>query len=336
MNRSLFERVCKLRSRSLASALCVLFGMFAAANTADGGSPLEHVIVIVMENTNAEPHGDAPFIYGNMKDAPFINNELLPRYARALNFRDKLPLGVPSEPHYVLMEAGTNAFSDFTFGDETLADGDPSAARSTASAAHLVSQMRATGGRVTWMSYQEGMDEETGACPINSSRKTHYGAKHDPFVFFQDVSGNPPSKTNEYCAKHHRPYSSLAADLAADRLASYVFITPNLCHDMHDKCGNNSRVRNGDDWLRAELPAMITYADVHKGLIFIAWDEGHETRKIPFLAIGPHVKKGFAGAALYDHGSIIKTVEKIFGLPVLETVKGSRDLGDLMEGGALE
>jgi phosphatidylinositol-3-phosphatase len=325
-----------MRFRRSARLFLALLGISAALKAAESGSPLKHVIVIVMENTNAEPHGDAPFIYGNMKDAPYINNELLPRYAHTANFQDKLPLAVPSEPHYVLMEAGTNAFADFTFGDETLADGDPSAARSTASAAHLVSQMRATEGRVTWMSYQEGLSEKTGACPIKSSAAAHYGAKHDPFVFFQDVSGNPPSKTNEYCAAHHQPFSALSADLAANRLANYVFITPNLCHDMHDKCGNESRVRNGDDWLRAELPAMIGYADAHKGVIFLAWDEGHETRKLPFLAIGPHVKKGFAGAARYDHGSIIKTVEKIFGLPVLGAVKRSRDLGDLMEGGALE
>jgi phosphatidylinositol-3-phosphatase len=81
---------------------------------------------------------------------------------------------------------------------------------------------------------------------------------------------------------------------------------------------------------------MIKWADAHGGVIFLAWDEGHETRKIPFLAIGAQVKKGFAGKALYDHGSIIRTVEKIFGLPALEAVKGSRDLRDLMEAGSLE
>jgi phosphatidylinositol-3-phosphatase len=325
-----------MRFRSTACLFSALLGLFAATNAAESAAALKHFIVIVMENTNAEPHGDAPFIYGNVKDAPYINGELMPRYAHAANFRDALPLAVPSEPHYVLMEAGTNVFADFTFGDNALADADPSAARSTASHEHLTARIEATAGRVTWMSYQEGISAETGACPVESSRKTHYAAKHDPFVFFQDVSGNPPSKTNEYCAAHHRPYSALASDLAAGRLANYVFVTPNLCHDMHDRCGNQSRVRNGDDWLRSELPAMIDFADKHSGVIFLAWDEGKETRKIPFLAIGPLVKKGFAGAARYDHGSIIKSVEKIFGLPVLEAVKGSGDLGELFENGSLE
>jgi phosphatidylinositol-3-phosphatase len=324
-----------MRFRKFAAAVFFPLCLSGAAG-AGGGLPVRHVMVIAMENTNAEPHGDAPFIYGNMKDAPYINSVLMPKYARAANFRDALALGVPSEPHYVLMEAGTVAFPDITFGRETLADGDPSAARSTASAAHLASQIEATAGRVTWMSYQEGIGPDTGACPVKSSFSAHYGAKHDPFVFFQDVSGNPPSKTNAFCAARHRPLSALAADMAADRVASYVFITPNLCHDMHDTCGGQSRVKDGDDWLRAELPAMIKWADAHGGVIFLAWDEGRGTRKIPFMALGAHVKKGFAGKALYDHGSIIRTVETIFGLPALDAVKGSRDLRELMKDGRLE
>jgi phosphatidylinositol-3-phosphatase len=319
-----------LKSAALISA-CL--APLVLVKEAESASPVKHVFVIVMENTNAEPHGDAPFIYGNAADAPYINGELMPKYAHAANFIDRLALSVPSEPHYVLMEAGTNVFSDFTFGDTTNADGDPSSTRGTASPDHLTNQMRATGGRVEWMSYQEGLSAKTGACPVKSSAATRYAAKHNPFVFFRDVSGNPPSKTNAYCAAHHQPLSALAADMAGNAVASYVFITPDLCHDMHDKCGNPSRVKNGDDWLKAELPAMIAWVNAHEGVIFLAWDEGKETQKIPFLAIGPHVKKGHAGMQAYDHGSMIKSVEKIFGLPVLEAVMGSRDLGDLMEGG---
>lgn len=310
-----------------------LAGLRAAdARTA---APIRHVVVIVMENTNAEKFGSAPYIYGNAADAPYINSVLMPRYAHALNFRDPLPMGVPSEPHYVWLEAGTNSLPDFTFGEGISGDFDPSGLRSTASSDHLAAQIEATNGRVTWMAYQEGINDKTGACPINSSRETHYAAKHNPFVFFQDISGNPPSKDNEYCAAHNRPLSALAKDMARGRVASYVFVTPDLCHDMHDKCGNPSRVRNGDDWLKSELPAMIDWAGRNSGVIFLTWDEGHETRKLPFLAIGPMVRKGYAGPVAYDHGSVIRTVERIFGLPVLKTVAGGNDLGDLFQAGAM-
>ena len=316
--------------RPCSAALAAALALLAAAG-APAAAQIKHVFVIVMENTDAESAGANAHIYGNAGEAPYINNVLMPRYARARNFNDALSLSTPSEPHYVLMEAGTNMFADMIFGDTDDGNDDPSAARSTGSTQHLVSQIEATGGRLTWMSYQEGLSAETGACPVNSSGE--YAARHNPFVFFQDVTGNPPSKDNEYCAAHHKPYAALAADLAAGRLANYVFITPNLCHDMHDGCGGGSRIKSGDDWLSAELPALIKWTDAHDGAIFLGWDEGDETRKLPFMAIGRQVKKGFAGKMRYDHRSIIKTVEKIFGLPVLDAVKGSRDLGDLFEEG---
>jgi phosphatidylinositol-3-phosphatase len=326
-----------MKKLAFACGLFALAAQFLGLRPADARTvaAVRHVIVIVMENTNAEKAGGAPYIYGNMADAPYINSVLLPAHAHALNYRDPMPLGVPSEPHYVWLEAGTNNFPDFTFGEGIAGDFDPSGLRSTASGDHLTAQMEATNGRVTWMAYQEGIDAKTGACPVNSSRAAHYAAKHNPFVFFKDISGNPPSKENAYCAAHNRPLAALAKDMARGRVADYVFVTPNLCHDMHDKCGNPSRVRNGDDWLKSELPAMIGWANGNSGVIFLAWDEGHETRKLPFLAIGPQVRKGYAGTVSYDHGSIIRTVERIFGLPLLKTVAGSNDLGDLFQPGAI-
>jgi phosphatidylinositol-3-phosphatase len=171
---------------------------------------IKHVFTIVMENT------DSVSIYGKTKRAPFINKSLMPKYARAANFNDPLPdtpeKEVPSEPHYIWMEAGTNVFSDYTFSN----DDDSSTKNSTASGDHLVTQMK-NSGTVTWMTYQEDITTKTGLCPIASNAR--YAAKHNPFVFFRDVSGSPPKKDNAYCIDHTTPYSSFAADLAADRMA---------------------------------------------------------------------------------------------------------------------
>src|SRR5262252_3810804 len=178
-------------------------------------SVIKFVFVIAMENH------DASQIYGNTANAPYINNTLIPTYAHATNFNDELALSIPSEPHYVWMEAGTNAFSDHTFTN----DNAPSSSNSTASTAHLTTQIKNATNGVTWMSYQEGINSTTGACPIAGSG--FYHAKHNPFVFFQDVSGNPPSKSNAYCVAHHKDLSALAGDLSANSVASYSFITPN-------------------------------------------------------------------------------------------------------------
>ena len=105
----------------------------------------------------------------------------------------------------------------------------PAFLNSTASTAHLSTQITAAGS--TWLSYQEGINSTTGACPIAASGR--YAPKHDPFIFFRDVSGSTPSKTNAFCTAHHKALSALAGDLTNNRVAAYNFITPNQCHDMH-------------------------------------------------------------------------------------------------------
>jgi hypothetical protein len=242
----------------------------------EAASAIKTVIVIAMENT------DANQIYGKKQRAPYINNTLMPIAARASNFNDPLPIGILSEPHYIWMEAGTNSFPDHTFTD----DREPvpkKGKNSTASKDHLVTQLNAAG--LTWMSYQEDM--KSGECPVVTFFP--FAARHNPFVFFQDVSGNPPSKTNQFCIDHHKPYSEFAADLAANKLANYVFITPNVCNDMHGdkKCPKGNAITAGDNWLKAELPRIIDWVTINSGVIFIIWDEGDDTLKLPFFAVGP-------------------------------------------------
>ncbi|HTA94370.1 MAG TPA: alkaline phosphatase family protein [Polyangiaceae bacterium] len=286
-------------------------------------SVIKHVFVIAMENH------DASQVYGDTTDAPYINNTLIPAYAHATNFNDALALSIPSEPHYVWIEGGTNAFSDHTF----TTDSDPSSSNSTSSTSHMATQIKNATNGVTWRTYQEGLNSSTGTCPIHSSG--FYAAKHDPFVFYKDVSGSPPSATNATCAAHHRAYSSLAADIAAGDVESYTFITPDLCHDMHGAsgCPNSNLIQQGDQWLQSELPRLISYANANAGVIFVEWDEGSSTLKMPFLAIGPGVKVGYAGSVSYGHSSIIKSVEAILGLPTLSKVSSANTLSDLFKTG---
>jgi hypothetical protein len=297
------------------------------ATPGTGGSPLAHagvdyVFVIAMEN---EP---AAAIYGS-SSAPYINNQLLPHYAHATAFTDPLADGIPSEPHYVWMEAGTNKFSDMTF----TGDSDPSSSNSTSSTAHLSTQMGAASPPVSWLSYQEGLNSSTGACPVRSSG--FYACKHDPFVFFQDVAGSPPSTSNTFCADHHRPYAaaSFAQDLTQGKVAQYNFISPNVCNDMHgdSACPSSNVIAAGDAWLSANLPPIINFVNAHQGVLFVMWDEPEGGTLVPFVAIGPGVKMGYTGQAAYTHSSFTKSVDEIFGLPVLPTVTGANDFADLFQ-----
>lgn len=283
-------------------------------------SAIQHVFVIAMEN-----HATSS-IYGNTTHAPFINNTLIPMSGRATMLVDTIT-SLPSEPHYIWMEAGTNAFSDHTFTN----DNNPSSSNSTASTAHLSTQITAAGS--TWMSYQEGLNSTTGACPIASSGQ--YAPKHDPFIFFRDVSGTTPSKTNAFCAAHHKALTALATDLASNNVAAYNFITPNQCNDMHSSCSPlNDPIKQGDNWLAANMPALINYVNAHQGVVWIVWDEPEgSTGMIPLIVIGPNVKRNFASSVRYTHGSLVKSVEAILGLPTLSKVSADNTLTDFFNAG---
>lgn len=264
-------------------------------------------------------------IYGNTTSAPYINS-LLPTAAYATTFQDELP-ALDSEPHYIWMEAGTNVFSDITF----TTDNDAAATNSTASTQHLTTQLAAAS--VPWMAYQEDMP--ANECPITSTGE--YAAKHDPFVFFQDVSGSPPSSTNATCKAHHRPYSQFASDLAAG-IDGFVFITPNLCHDMHGNLfcpslfDTKANIAAGDTWLSTELPRILAYTQTHDAVVFLVWDEGDATNLIPFLALGHGVKPG-ASAVAYDHGSLLKSTEELLGVSVLPSATNSTDFSAMFTSG---
>jgi phosphatidylinositol-3-phosphatase len=292
-----------------------------APGVAVTASAIQHVFVIAMEN-----HG-ASDIYGNTTHAPYINNTLLPMAGRANNFIDKLPQ-LASEPHYVWMEAGTNAFSDHTF----TTDNNPSSSNSTASTAHLSTQITAAGS--TWMSYQEGINSTSGACPIATSG--NYVPKHDPFIFFRDVSGSTPSRTNAFCAAHHKPITALATDMANNTVAAYNFITPNQCHDMHsNSCtGSSDPIKQGDTWLSQNVPAILTYINAHQGVLLIVWDEPvGSTGTIPLIVLGPHVKRNHTNSVQYSHGSLVKSVEQILGLPFLSKVTADNTFVEFFDAG---
>jgi hypothetical protein len=298
-------------------------------NNGDSGSQQDGTISTVHRTIFVIPMENEPSsaIYGNTTDAPYING-LFTQAARTTMFRDELPTD-PSEPHYVFMEAGTATFSDVTFTN----DNNPSSTNSTASTAHMVNTLEAAG--VTWMSYQEGI--AAGSCPIGTVG--NYRPKHDPFVFFQDVVGNPPKATTTRCVNHHRPYSAFATDLGNNAIADYVFITPDLCHDMHGDAacpqGTNiaANIHAGDTWLMNELPRILAYANAHDGVVFITWDEGDSSNLIPFLALGPRVKTNSTSSVMYTHGSMIKSIEEIYGVSVLSKVSGTNDFADLFQTG---
>ena len=128
------------------------------------------------------------------------------------------------------MEAGTNTFGDRTF----TTDDDPPANNSTASTDALVAQIAPPGGGLDWRLPGRAR-RATGACPLEGAG--FYAAKHNPFVFFQDVAGDPPSQRRRGLRRSPSRSGGARAGSRSGDVASYNFISPNVCHDMHGATG---------------------------------------------------------------------------------------------------
>ena len=285
----------------------------ADAGAGTSGHAIKTVFVILMENHNwSQIAGSA--------SAPYLNQTVLPQASYARQYFN--PPGLhPSEPNYLWLEAGTNL--------GVLDDRAPSA-HHFATDQHLVSLLKKAG--VSWKSYQEDIDGTT--CPL--SAKGLYAPKHNPMLYFDDVTGgNDPASAE--CMAHVRPYTELAGDLDAGTVAAYNFLTPNLCNDMHNYsgCATDDAVRNGDNWLAAELPKLLAsqaYRD--GGAIFITWDEGEGSDgPIGMIVLSPLAKGGgYANDLPYTHSSTLRTLEEIFGVsPFLGDAANATDLSDLFQ-----
>lgn len=264
----------------------------SGVSNAGSTSVIQKVFYLMEENR------DSNQVYG-ASDAPYINGTLMTTYDYAADYVNDVH---PSEPNYVWMEAASNNCGDTTF----TTDSDPSPSNSTASLDHIVNYL----GRVgkTWKSYQENLP---GSCGIASTGS--YVAKHNPFVFFQDVVGSYTTPS-AFCLSHIVDYGNLATDLANGNLADFVEITPNLCDNGHN-CANSSVEAFLQSGAVQSLFDYVLNAS-HHAVLIIDWDESKSTNVHPMLLVAP--PSTLVGThnvtTAVDHSSFVRSIQRIFGV----------------------
>jgi hypothetical protein len=141
-----------------------------------------------------------------------------------------------------------------------------------------------------------------------------YAKKHDPFVYYRGLVGN------QAACQRVVPLAALHRDETNHSLPTFIWITPNLCHDVHD-CD----LRTGDRFLAGLLPALLRSLGKN-GLLFITWDEGTSDNGCCRLASGGHIATIVGGPGAresarlstpVDHYSLLQTIEDLLGLPRL-------------------
>lgn len=204
---------------------------------------------------------------------------------------------------------------------------------------------------LSWRAFMEDMGKtptrEADACAhpvlgsIDSTQRAtpgdQYATKHNPFMYFHAIIDAPS------CRENVVPLTDLEPALQSIATTpNYIFISPNLCHDGHDhpcKNGEPGGLESADAFLTHWVP-IITSSPAFRadGMLVITFDEalsidataccdeqpgpnvlkpginGPGGGRIGAVVISPFIEPGTVSDVPYNHYSLLRTVEDIFGL----------------------
>jgi hypothetical protein len=331
--------------------------------------PIRHVFVLVLENESASstfgPHSPAPYLAKTLTS----QGAFLPKYygiGHASN--DNYIAMVSGQAPNPQNQGDCQFFDNFepgTMGPDGQAVGSgcvfPSSVKT------IAEQIEAAG--LTWRDYNQSMGadptREARACghpPLgqrdmtqSATAKDQYVTRHDPFVYFHSIIDR-----HAYCDSHVVNLSLLPHDLArAGTTPNYVFITPDVCADGHDATCANPKRPGGyagiEQFLKHWVPEITRSAAYRRqnGLLIIVFDEAASSdtssccAEIPgpnspepgisgpgggdtgAVLLSPCIKPGTVSRRPYNHYTMLRSVEDIFGLAHLgyAGLAGEQSLG---------
>ncbi|HYY92817.1 MAG TPA: alkaline phosphatase family protein [Candidatus Dormibacteraeota bacterium] len=269
----------------------------------DASRVFNYVVVIVMEN-----HGLGEVI--GSSSAPFMNH-LATSSGFAMNYT---AIDHPSLPNYLGLISG-QAFSSWSVNDCS-----PSPGCSAGAAPNLVDSMERRG--LTWKAYMEGYPSSCGSqcspggCFLGDDSVSKYGARHDPFVYFDDIVNSTTRCSRIVPANSTSQVDdALLSDLSSPSTASnFMWLTPNLCNDTHD-CS----LATGDNYLSELVPRILSSKvfENQKAALFITFDEGIQSYPkdlVYSVWTGSVAKENFQSNNAYSHYSFLSTIESVWHL----------------------
>jgi hypothetical protein len=315
-------------------------------------SPIKHVYVIVLENEAASttfgPSTPAPYLARTLTaQGAFVPNY----YGTGHLSNDNYIAMISGQAPNSQTQQDCQFFSDFlSSGTGAYGQQNGTGCVYPSSIPTIASQLNTAG--LTWRDYNQSMGatpaREPGVCAhpaVNSQDNTQsatasdaYATRHNPFVYFHSIIDN-----TTLCDENVVNLDLLPQDLAtASGTPNYVFITPDLCSDGHDapcKNGQPGGLVQADMFLKQWVPQIENSPGFRQdGLLIVTFDEsstsdstaccgeipgpgspspglnGPGGGRVGAVLLSPCIAPGTVTQAPYNHYSMLRSVEDIFGL----------------------
>ncbi|MEO7201689.1 MAG: alkaline phosphatase family protein, partial [Candidatus Tumulicola sp.] len=245
----------------------------------------KYIQVVIFENESYDE------VIGNA-NAPYITG-LSKSWA---NMTQSFAITHPSEPNYLALFSGstqgvTSDQCPLTFAGKSLGSELPAA-------------------KISFRGYAESMPskgfEGCQAVPDSLPSGYLYMRKHVPWTDFSNI----PAADNLI---YEKPFSKPPA--------RFVWITPNMCDDMHD-CS----VATGDAWAAKNLTQLIAWDQANNGVLILTFDEndGGPGNQIPTILMG-NVNPGQYSQTI-NHYDVLRTIEDVFGVKPINNAKSADDI----------
>jgi phosphatidylinositol-3-phosphatase len=260
-------------------------------------------------------------------------------------------------------------------------DGNKSFSASSDTLGITIADQLAAAGK-TWKTYQENLPQ-TGPDGINYSDGNFsnltdftkfnpqnpvftnseivqlYAAKHDPFVYFQNVQQGANPLVSYAQIAGYDGLGGLWGDLGSGQVPNFSYIVPNQCNDQHGRsngtpfCGfdptdngtqaglNPAGIQLGDQEIQKLVTAIHGSPAWHSGrsAIVVIWDENDYsqspiTNQVFAVVDTNYSQHAIQSGRFYTHFSLLRSIEGGFGLPCLNHAcdNGVKAMSDLFGG----
>ena len=281
-------------------------GLAAAAAVPPGSEipALDHVVVVMMENTN---YADVLHTTGSSVSVDSRMPFFASLASRGVILSNLWQTYHPSDQNYVAMVAGdTFKYGPVYYPDYGLR------------AEHLGDLLSARGK--SWAGYVQYMGTPCNLVSVGDEQRS-FSPDDEPFVQFQDVIAN-----HRRCADHVRDLTDFESAIAGNGLPDFAWVAADnwwdgedAWYDAYDVGFSNEKQ---DQFLRSALEPLVESAQWKKSrsLLIITWDEadgwGWPDNHVATILVGsPGLLR--AGTVAYDHVNgydLLRTIESGLGV----------------------